>query len=618
MPRQDHLEGTVDSDMLSVDASPYLDNDDARRIGLFQAPEHYPSACNWSEESNRPKQYPPELENECCSSEMGQGRYSTERGVGTHAMAFNLYPAANATTLAAFFNITLDCMETLNTTLPECESTLFHMALNVDNYWWEEDDVTALCSGNCSTAAKYWDLQVASACDGQYYPSYGKLLPWDTVTGQYIDGLNTACLPSTTNDTWCLIESQEWQGVIPYSVDCSEEPDDPSGAINGTYLESPYSRLRTSMRTIFAYSDYLVDQLQDIGDVCSTSIPDITVRAIPTYSSIPKSVSTKPTTTDATPTSTATSVPTCYGQQVSGSGCDNLSAQYNVTTGDLKAYSQSDSCSFSRLACLPKGCDLYKVTSGDSCPSIIAGAAGNVTLTQFLKWNINILGLCDAPTVGQYVCVGAPGGNYILAPPPLGDDGDLGNGQRGGGGDDGSSETTSSPTDETSTTPPTSSPTVTKTTSASRTTATAPGETQAGIDPDCNKFAKAPKDGSCEGFAADNGISPSQLYAWNNVLGENGASCGTSFWANEYYCVGVPGSSTVSTVTAPGPTQTGIVGNCNKYATPADDKGCEDFAKNNSITPAQLYKWNTVLGANGSNCGNSFWFKEYYCVGVSS
>lgn len=296
-----------------------------------------------------------------------------------------------------------------NTTLPECDSTLFHMALNVDNYWWEEDNVTALCAGNCSTAAKYWDLEVSGACDGQYYPSYGKLLPWDTVTAQHVDGLNMACIPSTKNDTWCQIESQQWQGVIPYSPDCSEEPTDPSCASNGSYLDSPYSRLanlyeddivscklnfhlrycwiisnllkklcndcfiqRLYQRVIGpflpnnTYSDYLVDQLQDIGDVCSTSIPDITVRAIPTYSTIPTRVSTTKTTADATPTATSTSGPTCYGQQVTGSGCDDLSDQYNVTTGDLKAYSQSESCSFSHPACLPKGCDLYKVASGDS------------------------------------------------------------------------------------------------------------------------------------------------------------------------------------------------------------------------------------------------------------
>ena len=77
-------------------------------------------------------------------------------------------------------------------------------------------------------------------------------------------------------------------------------------------------------------------------------------------------------------------------------------------------------------------------------------------------------------------------------------------------------------------------------------------------------------------------------------------------------------ATTTSKVVAPGPTQTGISASCNKYATPATGQGCYDFAVAQGITPADLYTWNSVLGASGENCGSSFWFAEYYCVGVSS
>lgn len=167
---------------------------------------------------------------------------------------------------------------------------------------------------------------------------------------------------------------------------------------------------------------------------------------------------------------------------------------------------------------------------------------------------------------------------------------------------------------------------------------TAPGPTQTGITSNCNKYASAISGDGCEAFAARNSITTAELYAWNSVLGANGANCGTSLWADEYYCVGVaPGassttpaatttttktsstsSSTTVRVTAPGPTQTGIVANCNKYAEATGGIGCYDFATNNGITPAQLYTWNPVLGSNGDNCGSSFWADEYYCVGVSS
>ncbi|KAF2147914.1 glycoside hydrolase family 18 protein, partial [Myriangium duriaei CBS 260.36] len=47
----------------------------------------------------------------------------------------------------------------------------------------------------------------------------------------------------------------------------------------------------------------------------------------------------------------------------------------------------------------------------------------------------------------------------------------------------------------------------------------------------------------CYSFAAKEGISTAQLYAWNPVLGANGENCLTSFWANEYYCTGASGNT---------------------------------------------------------------------------
>jgi hypothetical protein len=59
------------------------------------------------------------------------------------------------------------------------------------------------------------------------------------------------------------------------------------------------------------------------------------------------------------------------------------------------------------------------------------------------------------------------------------------------------------------------------------------------------------------------------------------------------------------------------VANCNKYAKANSGEFCSSFAQRVGITEANLYKWNTVLGANGANCASVFWADEYYCVGVS-
>lgn len=51
-----------------------------------------------------------------------------------------------------------------------------------------------------------------------------------------------------------------------------------------------------------------------------------------------------------------------------------------------------------------------------------------------------------------------------------------------------------------------------------------------------------------------------------------------------------PTSTTTAGVVPPGPTQTGIISTCNKYALPDSDQGCWDFAAANGITLDQLCK----------------------------
>ena len=157
---------------------------------------------------------------------------------------------------------------------------------------------------------------------------------------------------------------------------------------------------------------------------------------------------------------------------------------------------------------------------------------------------------------------------------------------------------------------PAASTTTTTTSSVASTSTgvTAPGPTQTGIISNCNAFAEAISGDSCDAFATRNHITDADLYAWNTVLGTGGANCGTSLWAQEYYCV---------SISALGPTQAGIASNCNNFAAAISGDTCDAFATRNGITDANLYIWNPVLGTNGANCGTNLWAEEYYCIGVS-
>ncbi|KAM0704603.1 hypothetical protein Q7P35_008837 [Cladosporium inversicolor] len=76
-------------------------------------------------------------------------------------------------------------------------------------------------------------------------------------------------------------------------------------------------------------------------------------------------------------------------------------------------------------------------------------------------------------------------------------------------------------------------------------------ETQAGTSSACNSFATAIAGDTCINFAKAHGIEPTQLYAWNPIIGSNGVNCATLFWAKETYCIGVGTNSVPDTPGVP-------------------------------------------------------------------
>lgn len=149
-----------------------------------------------------------------------------------------------------------------------------------------------------------------------------------------------------------------------------------------------YYRVTSQYLPDTANVDYLVDQLQDIGDVCSVDYGDITLRALPTFATATPTSSIYLGTGTPTVTSTPAASATCTGQTISNaakraprvkgrsiesrqssSGCDALSTKYGVTTGDLLAASTSTddtTCSWTGAACLPKACKLQQIAQGAS------------------------------------------------------------------------------------------------------------------------------------------------------------------------------------------------------------------------------------------------------------
>jgi hypothetical protein len=126
-----------------------------------------------------------------------------------------------------------------------------------------------------------------------------------------------------------------------------------------------YSRVTSSLLSNEDHSDYLVDQLQDVADICSTQLRDFTIRAVPTYDPAPPVTSVPATTTSGATVSAAAA--TCAGQAVNaGSGCDALSTKYGVATGDLQAIANSSTCQITSGVCLPAACTLQRLTTSQT------------------------------------------------------------------------------------------------------------------------------------------------------------------------------------------------------------------------------------------------------------
>ncbi|GME35766.1 LysM domain-containing protein [Neofusicoccum parvum] len=148
----------------------------------------------------------------------------------------------------------------------------------------------------------------------------------------------------------------------------------------------------------------------------------------------------------------------------------------------------------------PANCDDWHiVVTGDTCTNV-AEEAG-ISLAQFLAWNPAVSADCvDNFWLEQAYCIGVSG-------------------------DDAPATTTA-----TTTSAPAASPTNT----------TPPAEwMQEGMAANCNKWSRAVAGDYCFAFAERNQITLSQLVEWNTALGTNGDNCGTAFWLDYYYCVGV-------------------------------------------------------------------------------
>ena len=320
-------------------------------------------------------------------------------------------------------------------------------------------------------------------------------------------------------------------------------------------------------------------------------------------------------------------------------------------------------CTAGATLCLPQPCITYTVESGDSCASITN--ASSISFTQFSAWNPSINNYCTNLIAGQEVCVGLPGTPYngttiagatgtqtavyatatVSSPSNIAFDTTTQCGKYYTvlSGDDCSlialnntiaitlfeAINPSINSNCTNLVPGLAycvSPTADwNSTSAATTTSayvTAPDPTPTGTTDYCYEWHVIVANDNCALIEDEYGITFAQLQQWNPNLN---STCGNLI-LGDAYCVdggaaastssSFPSSTTsssittTSTVSIPGPTQSGITSGCTAYYLTKTGDGCASIESEFGISFAQFYAWNPAIG---SNCG-ALWIGEAYCV----
>ncbi|KAL2873550.1 hypothetical protein SGCOL_011262 [Colletotrichum sp. CLE4] len=367
--------------------------------------------------------------------------------IGRVVADFELYKLYNEDSLIAGLALSSSCLAALNATVRCNETAVSLLGSGADIHYWTTPEVENLCTSDCVSSLSSWKSNVDSVCADETTLQAGVIVKAKALPVTFTYNAELVCLQDSASN-WCFIESQTWQGsdYIRYSPEMCftdgddnstvapecEDPDFDLGTVtsdmaaltniykkdlfcNDCFLEIYRQRLRDPWLPVSNFTDYLIEQFDDVQQNCSTSLA-YTTSASTLY------VGTPTATTTSGGTATGTSPPTtatCLGQTIEPESdwltCDDLSDTYNVSTGDARVVTGDRTCYFDKALCFPLPCEIDTVWDWSSCDELAAqysNSTYNVTTSQFLSWNTNIQGSCSGVAPGQRVCKGSPGGTF--------------------------------------------------------------------------------------------------------------------------------------------------------------------------------------------------------------
>lgn len=267
--------------------------------------------------------------------------------------------------------------------------------MKVDQVYWQLEDVTTLCTSNCLSRSKIWRDNVETQCGDDWIRSGEKFVPAYTLSSRVAEGLDMACMRSSSNQ-WCLLESYEWTGSDVVQVDCESFPEDPwclnradfgknqsrmstlyddDLLCSECFLNILHARLTSEFLQDTDFADYLAEEYQDIQKVCKKNSEPLMTRELPAYPHVTEAadlgrpVSTpSPTTSGAVPTSTE-----CTGRMIAIRPdpeefltCDDIAERFQVASGSVALATKSHFCDAEGEVCLPLPCKIHMVGENDT------------------------------------------------------------------------------------------------------------------------------------------------------------------------------------------------------------------------------------------------------------
>ena len=202
-----------------------------------------------------------------------------------------------------------------------------------------------------------------------------------------------ACMQDSAKQ-WCLIELYEWTGSDVVQVNCEAFPTDPwcsnraefsanQSCMSTLYdddllcsecfMKLLYARVTSEFLQDTEYGDYLVNEYQDVQNVCKKSVGELVTRVAPGYphltdgSDIGKPAYTPPAS--STPTATPTA---CAGRTVdirpllADFDCHDIAEKYEIASGTLAAATKSHYCATDVEICIPQACNVYMTQTNDT------------------------------------------------------------------------------------------------------------------------------------------------------------------------------------------------------------------------------------------------------------